>query len=328
MEIAIQTPPEHTSYARMHDIWQTADDLGFAAGFTFDHFVPLVPSDPNDSPQRPGGLGGIPTGPQLEGWITLAALGAATRSLDVGTLVSGVTYRHPVLLAKMAVTLDHVTDGRTLLGLGAAWHEAEHGVYGFDYPGVGDRMTMLDETLEAFQLLCTADGPVDYCGEHVRLADAYFNPKPVRGSGVPVLVGGSGRRLRRITARRADWYNGFWAPREWPEVNDGLDALLKQAGRQPEDLKRTALVFTDLSGKADRVGVLVKMLQSRRGGTEEQVRSRIVAGSPERMIRVLESYAAAGVDMAILKIAHDQGAAEVAWFGEHVLPAFDRRGDG
>ena len=243
----------------------------------------------------------------------------------MGTLVTGVTYRHPVLLAKMAVTLDHVTGGRALLGLGAAWHETEHAMYGFDYPGVGDRMTMLDETLEAFSLLCSADGPVDYEGSCVRLSGACFDPKPLRAGGVPVLVGGGGQRLRRIVARRADWYNGFWAPWEWPEVNDGLDELLAGNGRSPGDLKRTVFVFSELTNDPATTEGLVKVFQANRGGTEEEARSRIAAGSPEQMVSVLESYAAAGVDMAILNIRPDQGAAEVAWFGEHVLPAFDRR---
>ena len=319
MEIAVQTPPEHTDYPRLLDIWQTADELGFAAGFTFDHFVPLNPG------ARPSAPGGTPDGPQFEGWTVLAALGASTSRLDLGTLVTGVTYRHPVLLAKMAVTLDHVSAGRALLGLGAAWHEAEHAMYGFDYPGVGDRMTMLDETLEAFGLLCTAEGPVDYDGRFVQLASACFDPKPVRPGGVPVLVGGSGERLRRIAARRGDWYNGFWAPWEWPEVNDGLDGLLARNGRSPGDLKRTAFVFTELANDPATTEGLVNTFQATRGGTEEEIRARIVAGSPEQMVAVLESYAAAGVDMAILNIRPDQGAAEVARFGEQVLPAFDRR---
>ena len=319
MEIAVQTPPEHTDYSRLLDIWQTADGLGFAAGFTFDHFVPLNPG------ARPSAPGEVPDGPQLEGWTVLAALGAATSRLDLGTLVSGVTYRHPVLLAKMAVTLDHVSAGRALLGLGAAWHEAEHAMYGFDYPGVGDRMTMLDETLEAFRLLCTAEDPIDYDGRFVQLAGACFDPKPVRPGGVPVLVGGSGQRLRRIAARRGDWYNGFWAPWEWPEVNDGLNELLAGNGRSPGDLKRTAFVFSELANDPATTDGLVQTFRRVRGGTEEEVRARIVAGSPEQMVAVLESYAAAGVDMAILNIRPDQGAAEVARFGEQVLPAFDRR---
>ena len=319
MQIAIQTPPEHTNYSRLKDIWQTADDLGFAAGFTFDHFVPL---NPGARPQLPGG---IPDGPQLEGWMTLAALGAATKHLDVGTLVTGVTYRHPLLLAKMAVTLDHVTNGRALLGLGASWHEAEHAMYGFDFPAVGDRMVMLEETLDAFKQLCNSENPVNYEGRFVQLKDAVFDPKPLRSSGVPLLVGGSGERLRRITARRADWYNGFWAPWEWPEVNDGLDAQLARAGRKPSDLLRTAFVFSELSGNPHKIERLVKLFQATRGGTIEEVRARFVAGTPEEMISVLESYAVAGVDMVILNIRTSQGATEVAALGEQVLPVFERR---
>ena len=319
MQIAFQTPPEHTDYSRLLDIWQTADELGFAAGFTFDHFVPLNPG------ARPSQAGGVPDGPQLEGWITLAALGASTSRVDLGTLVTGVTYRHPVLLAKMAVSLDHVSGGRALLGVGAAWHEAEHAMYGFDYPGVGDRMSMLEETLEAFSLLCSAGGEVDYDGRFVQLAGACFDPKPVRPGGVPVLVGGSGERLRRIAARRADWYNGFWAPWEWSEVNDGLDEQLARSGRSHDDLKRTAFLFSELANDPATTEGLVSTFRNIRGGTEAEVRARIVAGPPNQMVSVLESYAAAGVDLAILNIRPDQGAAEIERFGEQVLPAFDRR---
>ena len=186
-------------------------------------------------------------------------------------------------------------------------------------------MTFLDETLEAFSLLCTADGPVDYDGRFVQLAEACFDPKPVRPGGVPVLVGGSGERLRRIAARRGDWYNGFWAPWEWPEVNDGLNERLARHGRSPGDLKRTAFVFSELANDPATTKGLVETFQRIRGGTEDQVRARIVAGSPDQMVSVLESYAAAGIDLAILNIRPDQGAAEVAQFGQQVLPAFDRR---
>ncbi len=314
MKLAIQTPPEHTDFSRLRDLWQAADQLGFSAGFTFDHFVPLNPGPRPD-------LGGVPSGPQFEGWVALAALGALTSNLQVGTLVTGVTYRHPALLAKMAVTLDHITGGRAILGVGAAWHDAEHAMYGIDYPGVGDRMELLEETVEAFQLLCNPSELVSHSGRFVELNDAVFDPKPLRPEGIPVLIGGGGERLRRIAARCADWYNGFWAPWEWGEVNEQLDANLARYGRQPADLMRTAFVFSELSGDQAAGDGMVAAFQANRGGTTEEVRSRVMVGSPDDMISVLRAYENAGVEMVILNIRPSQQVEHVQSFGEQVLPA-------
>ncbi|WP_419837089.1 LLM class flavin-dependent oxidoreductase [Candidatus Poriferisodalis sp.] len=315
MELAIQTPPENTDYARLRDTWQAADELGLAAAFTFDHFVPLSLGI------APRTAGQVPDGPQFEGWTMAAALATSTRRLSVGTLVSGITYRNPVLLAKMAVTLDHITGGRSVLGIGAAWHEAEHAMYGFDFPSAGERVRMLEETLEAIALLYDSNHPVDYRGRHVRLTNACFDPKPLQPGGIPILIGGKGRRVRRITAQHADWYNGFWAPWDWPRINDELDEELARAGRQPGELKRTVAVFSELSGDPAITEQMVTVLQGDSGETREQVQARIVAGSPDQMIAVLESYAKAGVNMVILNIRPDQGADELARFCESVLPA-------
>ena len=315
MELAIQTPPEHTDYARLRDTWQAADELGLAAAFTFDHFVPLSLGI------APRIAGPVPHGPQFEGWTMAAALATSTRRLSVGTLVSGITYRNPALLAKMAVTLDHITGGRSVLGIGAGWHETEHTMYGFDFPSAGERVGMLEETLEAFGLLCNSTHPVDYRGRYVHLTNACFDPKPLQAGGIPILIGGKGRRVRRITAQHADWYNGFWAPWDWPRINDELDEELARAGRQPGEVKRTVAVFSDLSGDPATTNQMVTLLQGDSGETREQVQARIVAGSIDQMIAVLASYAKAGVNMVILSIRPDQGADELARFCESVLPA-------
>jgi alkanesulfonate monooxygenase SsuD/methylene tetrahydromethanopterin reductase-like flavin-dependent oxidoreductase (luciferase family) len=314
MRIGFQTPPEHTTFPELRDVWQGADEVGFAAGFTFDHFLPLNPGE------RPGAGAAPRRGPQLEGWVTLAALAAHTRRLQVGTLVTGVTYRNPALLAKLAVSLDHASDGRAILGVGAAWHAEEHGMYGYDFPPVGERMTMLDETLTAFRRLCTEE-VVDLDGRFVQLHGAVFEPKPVRATGIPVLVGGSGNRLKRICARHADLYNGFWAPWEWRAVNDELDGLLAAAGRRPRDLTRTAFVFADLSGDADRGDAVVAQFRATRGGTEEEVRSRVVVGDPDAMVAVLRSFAAAGVEMAILNLPRPYRTDGFERFAREVMPA-------
>jgi alkanesulfonate monooxygenase SsuD/methylene tetrahydromethanopterin reductase-like flavin-dependent oxidoreductase (luciferase family) len=314
VHLAFQTPPEHTSFAALRDVWQAADELGFRAGFTFDHFVPLNPG------QRPGTGGGVPDGPQLEGWIALAALAAETRNLEVGTLVTGVTYRHPAVLAKMAVTLDHVTGGRAILGLGAAWHDAEHAMYGIPYPAVGERMGRLDEALTIFSRLCREER-VDFDGRWYELHDAVFDPKPVRPGGIPILVGGSGPRLKGIAARHATMFNSFSAPWEWADENADLDARLAAAGRQPGDLERTAFVFCELSGDRAKEDQLVGHFQRTRGGTDEEVRSRVLIGDPDAMVAVLRSYEAAGVGMAILNVQSPFDIAGLERFARDVLPA-------
>jgi alkanesulfonate monooxygenase SsuD/methylene tetrahydromethanopterin reductase-like flavin-dependent oxidoreductase (luciferase family) len=313
VRIAIQTPPEHTDAGALVAMWEAADELGFHAAFTFDHFVPLNPG------QRPGSADGVPAGPQFEGWMTLASMAARTRRLQVGTLVTGVTYRHPALLAKMVVTLDHLTGGRAILGLGAAWHEKEHQMYGIDFPPVGERMGRLDEALELFGRLCR-DDVVDFEGRWYQLHGAVFDPKPVRPDGIPVLVGGSGPRLKRIAARHATIFNSFAAPWEWPDVNRELDGLLEAAGRSPTDLERTAFVFAELSGDRGREDELVSHFQRNRGGTDEEVRSRVLVGQPDAMSAVLHSYADAGIDMAILNLRPPFSVDGLERFAREVLP--------
>lgn len=312
MKVAIQTPPEHTDYISLRDIWQAADGLGFHAAFTFDHLVPL------NQGQRPGLVQGVPDGPQLEGWATLCALAALTENLHVGTLVSGVTYRHPAMLAKMAVTLDHITAGRAILGVGAAWHAAEHAMYGIPFPEVGERMGRLDETLQIFHSLCHQDATT-FAGRWYQLNDAVFDPKPVRPAGVPVLVGGSGPRLKRIAARSADLFNSFSAPWEWEGVNAELDELMRAAGREPGALTRTAFVFAELSGDLDAEQRLVTTFQTQRGGTEHEVRSRVLVGSPDDMRQVLDAYANAGVEMVIVNLRPPLSVKALERFAREVL---------
>ncbi|UDY36830.1 LLM class flavin-dependent oxidoreductase [Dermatobacter hominis] len=318
MHVSIQTPPEHTTYAALLDIWQAADELGFTGAYTFDHMVPL-----NDGPSGPD-PDGIPAGPQLEGWMALAALASHTARLEVGTLVTGVTYRHPSVLAKMAVTLDRITDGRAVLGIGAAWHQAEHERYGIAYPEVGERMERLDEALQVFRLLCAAGadgGRADFDGRWYSLDDAPFDPGPVRPGGIPVLVGGSGPRLLRLVARRADRYNGFWAPWEWGDVNARLDDLLAGRDRTPGSLQRTAFVFGELSGDATAEAALVAHFARQRGGTDDEVRSRVLVGSPDHMVEVLRSFADAGVDGVIVNLRSPVDLGGLERFAREVLPA-------
>lgn len=296
MDLAIQTPQQVTDLGWLGDLWEAADELGYRAAFTFDHLVPLYPGE------RPGSEHGGPrTGAQLDGWLTATALAGRTRRLHVGTLVSGVTYRHPFVLAKQAVTLDRITSGRAILGVGAGWHQAEHDMVGLPFPSPGVRVRLLAETLEAFRRLC-GPGPVTFHGEHVRLTDALFEPKPVRPSGIPVLVGGSGPAVMRVAARYGQYYNGFWTPEEWPSVHDRLDAELASEGRDASSLARTGYTFGDLSGSRTAADELVTRTVRTRGGDPDSVRSRLLIGDEEHLTGVLRRYRDAGLRMLVVSL--------------------------
>ena len=316
MNFGIQTPPQHTPFSALRDLWQCADELGFAAAFTFDHLVPLSPGE------RPGAIGPRPPdGPQFEGWMALAALAAGTQRLQVGTLVTAVTYRHPAVLAKMVVTLDHATGGRAILGLGAGWHEPEHRMFGIDFPPVGERMGRLDEALHLFALLCRQD-VVTFHGRYFQLEDAVFEPKPVRAGGVPVLVGGNGARLRRIAGRHATIYNSLAAPWEWPEVNTAIDQAARAVDRDPADISRSGYAFSQLSGDAGRQAALISQFCATRGGSEERARQRLLVGDPDQMVAVAQAYQNAGIELLIVNVAAPFDTEDLARFARSVMPVF------
>jgi alkanesulfonate monooxygenase SsuD/methylene tetrahydromethanopterin reductase-like flavin-dependent oxidoreductase (luciferase family) len=293
-ELALQTPQETTDLHRLGDLWQAADDLGYRAAFTFDHLVPLFPGE------RPGSRhDGERTGVQLDGWLTAAVLAGRTRSLQVGTLVSGITYRPPVVLAKLAVTLDHATGGRAILGVGAGWHRAEHEMFGLPFPNPTDRLRQLEETVAAFELLCQ-DATTSFRGTQVQLQDAVFEPKPVRPEGIPVLIGGSSPRLLDVAGRRADIYNGFAAPGEWPAVHDRLDRAALDAGRAPSDVRRSAFVRADLTGDDQRAADLVEQVAVSREEPAAVAATRVLGGSGDALAAGLLRFAAVGVDLVVV----------------------------
>ena len=297
--LALQTPQETTDLGRLADLWQAAEDLDFRAAFTFDHLVPLHPGE------RPGSRHSGPRrGAQLDGWLTAAVLAGRTRRLQVGTLVSGVTYRPLGTLAKLAVTLDHATGGRAVLGLGAGWHREEHRMYGLPFPPSAQRLELLAETAAAVGMLCTR--PVTtYGGRHVRLRDAVFEPKPVRPGGVPLLVGGSSERVIAIAGRHAAIYNGFAPPPDWPRVHRGLDAAAVAAGRRPSDVARSAFVRAELTGDAGREQALVAEVAATRGLDVGAARERVLTGDVEEIARGLRRYAEAGVGMVVVSPGPD-----------------------
>ncbi len=225
---------QHRTWPDLRDAAIRIDELGFDSLWTWDQFRPFT---------------GDPNGPMFEAWQLLAAWGASTSRVKVGILVTGVTYRHPAVLAKMVATLDHVTGGRAILGLGAAFNASEHAMYGIPFPPTGERLALLDEACEAIRMLL--DRPVArFDGRWVKLADAVCEPKPIQAR-LPILVGGRGeRKTLRTVARFADyWHCPPSAVDELPHKLEVLRCHCADVGRDPDTI--TPLVTVDPTQSAE-----------------------------------------------------------------------------
>ncbi|MEZ4521207.1 MAG: TIGR03560 family F420-dependent LLM class oxidoreductase [Thermomicrobiales bacterium] len=176
--------------------------------------------------------------PTHEAYTMLAALAPYTSRVRLGVMVCGNTYRNPAFLLKQAVTVDHVSGGRVDFGVGAGWVEREHEAYGFPFPSAGERVDRFAEALEIWDLL-QQEERTTYDGEHYQLLDAPFEPKPLQRPRMPVLIGASGPRMLRLTARHADIWNARGMPDEAAAGNEKLDQFCREVGRDPREIIRS-----------------------------------------------------------------------------------------
>jgi len=220
------TPPVQL-FDRVVEQARAAEDAGFGLVTVMDHMNQI----PGIGPQ---------TDPMLEGWSVLSALARETSRVRLGTLVTGVTYRNPALLAKTATTLDVISGGRAVFGMGAAWYEAEHRAFGFDFPPIGERMDRLEEALAIARAMFTEERP-SFAGRHYRIDQALNVPRPVQAGGPRIIVGGGGeQRTLKIAAKYADMTHWFPLGLEVLVHKTGVLARHCEAiGRDPSTVERT-----------------------------------------------------------------------------------------
>jgi F420-dependent oxidoreductase-like protein len=224
--------------AEQREAWRMADEAGFDHLWLFDHLVPIHQE---------------PTYPIFDGWTLLAAMAERTRHARIGLNVTGNLYRHPALLAKIAVTVDHLSGGRLEMGIGAGWSEPEFRMLGMEFPErAGERLDRLEEAVRVLRLLWT-EPRAAFAGHHYRLTDAIAEPKPIQRPHPPIWIGGNGpRRTLRIAAEHAD----VWSCDVWPTSADAmerayalsrtLDEHCAAVGRDPRTVRRAhALVVED-----------------------------------------------------------------------------------
>jgi F420-dependent oxidoreductase-like protein len=271
-------PIARQSWPQVLELARHVERTGWDGIWYADHFMPNTP-DAED--------------PCHEVWATIAGLAACVPRLRIGPLVIGNTYRHPAVVANMAATVDHMSGGRLVLGMGAGWQENEHRAYGLEFYTVGERLRRLEEACQVIKALFSVRR-ANFEGRYYRLEDAPLEPKPVQDP-LPLMIGGGGEKVTlRIAARYADEWNVWGDVDRLEQKMRVLDGHCEALGRDPGTIQRSAAVLVYLSD--DRR--LVKRIRE-----ERQARPSI-AGNPTELADIVADYARAGVDELIVPDFH------------------------
>lgn len=244
-------------------------------GFWYaDHFMPNAPDTSTPWP---------------EAWVTLSAVAAQVPRLRMGTLVTGNTYRHPAVLAKMAATLDHISNGRVVLGLGAGWQENEHEQYGLPFYTVGERLGRLREACQVIKAMYN-EPSATVAGKYYQLTEASCEPKPLQ-SPLPLMIGGGGEKVTlKITAEYADEWNVWGTPETLAHKNAIIDRYCEELGRDPADIQRSAVALLFYSDDP-------AFLEQMRNANLQQAS---IIGDTDELRAIVAEYEAAGVDELIV----------------------------
>jgi F420-dependent oxidoreductase-like protein len=307
VKLGVHTGPQDLSMDELQRLWKRADDAGFHWISVWDHFY----ANPLQTRENPC----------FEGVAAMTALAATTKNVRVGCLVFCSSFRPPGVLAKAAVTIDHLSGGRVELGIGAGWFEEEFRDFGYGFPTLGERMDHLEETLTVVRSLLR-DPVTDFKGRYHQLDGAVCSPKPVN-PGLRLWVGGRGpKRTPRLAARYADGFNApYLGAEEFAGRMETLDRLCEEEGRDPGAIERSVnlafLMSADEKAAAERAAE-AEAMRGALGG--------VLTGTPTQAIEQIAEYeraGAAGLNLAF-RPPIDWDAFEA--FIEHVLPVFHGTG--
>jgi F420-dependent oxidoreductase-like protein len=251
-----------------------AEESGVESIWLYDHFIQ----------QKPGSLG-----PCFEGWSLLSYLAPLTRRVRLGMLVLCNSYRNPALLAKMAATLDNISQGRLEFGIGAGWYEEEYKRYGYPYPDASTRISMLDESLQIIIRMWCEEKP-SFKGRYYSIKEAYCQPKPIQRPHPPITMGGSGRLTLKVAAKYADWINYSGDVEQVKELNSILEGWCRSIGRDARSIRRSI----------HWIGVLGKTREEALEKARATGLKPDIYGTPEDWLTKINTYAELGFERFII----------------------------
>lgn len=312
-QIKFGTVPNQSgiTWEQLLENWQDLDaNSKFDSLWLMDHFVT--------------GMGQAfgSEGPCMEGWTALAALAQATNRVKLGILVTGNVYREPTVLAKQATTVDHISGGRLIFGIGAGWHEYESQVFGLPLGTLKERMDRLDEGVNVIKSLWTQDRPA-FAGKYYTLDKPPYNPPNVQTPHPPILIGGGGeKRTLRIVAKYADVTNVQGTPEEVAHKFKVLDEHCKAVGRDPATITRTIqapMWLTDDPAFKERVATGITAM---RGGSPAEALKAVLIGSPDELKQQVAAYRDVGVDEIYMAQWPTTRMESLRRFSDEVIPEF------
>jgi F420-dependent oxidoreductase-like protein len=275
--------PDGELFQRVCEIATTGESSGFDSVWVMDHLYQISMIGPVGDPM-------------FEAYTLLGAIAARTSKVRLGTMVTGVTYRNPALLAKIATSLDVISSGRGVLGIGSAWNEVEHEGYGFDFPPARERFERLTEAVQICRLMFTEERP-SFSGSYYRIKDALNVPRPVTPGGPPILVGGSGEKWTlRLVAERADACNLFGDVETIRHKVSVLDQHCADLGRDPAEITKTRLGSLLIGATEADADAKLPGFAASRNMTEAEARTFATVGGPDSVAEQAQAFLDAGLD--------------------------------
>jgi F420-dependent oxidoreductase-like protein len=288
-----------------------AENIGFDSFWVMDHFhqIPLI---------------GKPEEPMLEGWTTLSALACITSKIKLGTLVTGVLYRHPSVLAKIAATLDILSKGRLFMGIGASYFEGESSAYGItstgSFPSNLERLLRLEEAIQIIRKMWTEEPTASFIGTYYQINNAYCNPKPIQKPSPPILVGGGGeRKTLRIVAKYADACNLFGSAETVKRKLNILKEHCKSVDRDYDSILKTNINAIIID---DDKEIAKKRVQQITRVPEEQIREIAIHGTPEDVSKEIKLLEEVGIQYLIVDLDPSRELEALEIFADNIMKKY------